>query len=90
MGIGGDWEDIEVTPRHFLSMLFGYSTALSLLLLLFAIFSPVILAALQNIPPSYASYGLSAFLCVFLFFFSQLILGTLLGVYFLADKIHRR
>lgn len=90
MGDGGDWEDIEVTPRHFLSMLFGYSTALSLLLLMLAIFSPLILAAFQKVLPGYASYGLSAFLCVFFFLFSQLILGTLLGVYFLADKIHRK
>lgn len=90
MGDGGDWEDIEVTPRHFLSMLFGYSTALSLLLLLLAIFSPLALSALQKIPSGYASYGLSAFLCVFLLLFSQLVLGTLLGVYFLADKIHRK
>lgn len=90
MGDGGDWEDIEVTPRHFLSMLFGYSTALSLLLLLLAIFSSLILAAFQKVLSGYASYGLSAFLCIFFFLFSQLILSTLLGVYFLADKIHRK
>lgn len=89
IGSGGDWEDIEVTPRHFLSMLFGYSTALSLLLLLLAIFSPLVLAALQKLPACYVGYGLSVFLCGFLFMFSQLVLGTLLGVYFLADKIHR-
>lgn len=90
IGGGGDWEDIELTPRHFLSMLFGYSTALSLLLLLLAIFSPLVLAAFQKILLGCARYGLSAFLFVFLFLFSQLVLGTLLGVYFLADKIHRK
>lgn len=89
-GDGGDWTDIEVTPRHFLSLLFGYSTALSLLLLLLAIFSPLTLLAFKSVLPDYTDFGISVFLCAFLVLFSQLILGTLLGVYFLADKIHRR
>ncbi len=90
MGDGGDWEDIEVTPRHFLSMLFGYSTALSLFLLLLAIFSPLAISAFQKVLQGYVNYLLTVSLCMFLFLFAQLILGTLLGVYFLADKIHRK
>lgn len=40
IGKGGDWEFIDVTPRHFLSLLFGYCTATSILLLTISIFLP--------------------------------------------------
>lgn len=89
IGKGGDWEERELTPRHFLSLLFGYCTSLSLFLLLVSIFSPFILQLFQSISEEYADCFLSALFIVFSILLSQLVLCTLLGVYYLADKIHR-
>jgi hypothetical protein len=89
IGSGGSWENIDVTPRHFLSLLFGYSTAISIFLVIFSIFSPILSPALiaAMTDPEWVFKG---FLAVFLFLFSQVMLGTLLGVYFLADQLHRK
>lgn len=89
IGDGGDWENIDVTPRHFLSLLFGYCTSLSILLLLVSIFAPFIAKLTEIASCDWAPFLLSTVFVVFAFLLSQLILGTLLGVYFLADRIHR-
>jgi hypothetical protein len=90
IGDGGDWENIDVTPRHFLSLLFGYCTSLSLLLLLVSIFAPFIAKLVETAFSNWVEFLLSAVFMVFAVLLSQLILGTLLGVYFLADRIHRK
>lgn len=90
IGDGGDWENIDITPRHFLSLLFGYCTSLSILLLFASIFAPFIAKLAEFAPCDWASFLLSIVFVVFVFLLSQLILGTLLGVYYLADRIHRR
>lgn len=89
IGDGGDWENIDVTPRHFLSLLFGYCTSLSIFLLLVSIFAPFIAKLVEIASCGWASFFLSTVFVVFAFLLSQLILGTLLGVYYLADRIHR-
>lgn len=89
IGDGGDWENIDVTPRHFLSLLFGYCTSLSILLLLVSIFAPFIAKLAETTSCNWTAFSLSAVFLVFAVLLSQLILGTLLGVYFLADRIHR-
>lgn len=89
IGEGGDWENIDVTPRHFLSLLFGYCTSLSIFLLLFSIFSPFVAKLIETAASNWASFLLSAVFSVFAVLLSQLILGTLLGVYYLADRLHR-
>jgi len=89
IGDGGDWEKIDVTPRHFLSLLFGYCTALSMFLLTLSIFSPLFLTGVKAVFGSYSDCVLGVILTVFLVLLSQLILSTMLGVYFLADRIHR-
>ena len=89
IGDGGDWENIDVTPRHFLSLLFGYCTSLSILLLLVSIFAPFIAKLAEIAFCDWASFLLSTVFVVFAFLLSQLILGTLLGVYYLSDRIHR-
>lgn len=88
VGGGGDWEVIEVTPRHFLSLLFGYCATVSLLLLAFVLFSPVVSVFLRtgvfsDIIAIFVVFG-------FLFLISQLVVSTLLGVYYLSDRLHRR
>ncbi len=89
IGDGGDWENIDVTPRHFLSLLFGYCTSLSIFLLLISIFAPFIAKLAETVSCDWAWLLLSTVFVIFAVLLSQLILGTLLGVYFLADRIHR-
>ncbi|MCE8509430.1 hypothetical protein KBY28_13340 [Ruegeria pomeroyi] len=89
IGDGGDWENIDVTPRHFLSLLFGYCTSLSIILLLVSIFAPFIAKLAEIAFCDWASFFLSTVFLVFAFLMSQLFLGTFLGVYYLADRIHR-
>lgn len=89
IGDGGDWESIDVTPRHFLSLLFGYCTSLSLFLLLVSIFAPFIEKIAETVSSNSPEFLLTGVFLVFTVLLSQLILGTLLGVYYLADRIHR-
>ncbi|MCZ4260545.1 hypothetical protein O4G76_06775 [Limimaricola sp. G21655-S1] len=91
LGAGGEWEFMNVTPRHFLSFLFGYCTAISIFLLCFSMFSsffPGVLAVITygggELP-----IGLIVLLFVFMFFLSQLLINTFLGVYYLSDRLHR-
>lgn len=89
IGDGGDWENIDITPRHFLSLLFGYCTSLSILLLLVSIFAPFVAKLVEVTSNEWLSFWLSSIFAVFTVLLSQLFLGTLLGVYYLADRIHR-
>jgi hypothetical protein len=89
IGDGGDWENIDVTPRHFLSLLFGYCTSLSIFLLLVSIFAPFIAKLAETAPCEWTSFSLALIFGIFTVLLSQLFLGTLLGVYYLADRIHR-
>ena len=88
-GERGAPEDVEITQRHFLSLLFGYCCVVSLALLLFSIAVPVF----SGVVPIASSDGLwiikSAVFFVFSFALFQVIILTLLAVYYLADKIHR-
>jgi hypothetical protein len=89
VGEMGALDSLDVTPRHFLSLLFGYCCVVALNLFLFAIFVPQIAVGLSNLIGVNSSYVGWAGLFVFLFFFYQVILATLLGIYYLSDKIHR-
>lgn len=89
-GAGGGWEWVDVTPRHFLSLLFGYCTAVSLFLLLTSIFSSFISIVVMISPSQYHDLIFSMIFLAFSFFLCQLLLCTLLGVYFLSDRIHRK
>ncbi len=89
IGDGGDWENIDVTPRHFLSLLFGYCTTLSIFLLTISVFAGLISKAAKALILDHHEVVLGGILVCFLVLLSQLILCTLLGVYYLADKIHR-
>lgn len=89
IGDGGEWEKIDVTPRHFLSLLFGYCAALSIFVLTFALFSEFVPKVFVGFLDCWKNYFLGILVIGFLFLFSQLVLATLLGIYFLADKLHR-
>lgn len=88
-GDGGDWNQIDITPRYFLSLLFGYCSVASIGLLIFTIFSNLIAKACTKIPWDLEPWALGMLLILFVFALFQLILSTLLGIYYLADRIHR-
>jgi hypothetical protein len=90
VGEMGALDAIDITPRHFLSLLFGYCCVVALTLFIFSIFIPEIAGGLANILGSYAAYFAWSGLIAFLFLFYQVILATLLGIYYLSDKIHRK
>lgn len=89
IGKRGGWEQIDVTPRHFLSLLFGYCCIVALALFIASIFSPVLAGGISALSGGYGvAVKLSGGL-VYLFFFFQMILATILGIYYLADRLHR-
>lgn len=89
IGEMGALESINVKPRHFLSLLFGYCCVVALNLFIFSIFVPQIAGGLADLLGNSALYISWLGLLVFLFFFYQVIIATLLGIYFLSDKMHR-
>lgn len=80
---------ITITRRRFLCLLFSYLTALSLILSLFCILSePARLITSSIIPSSISEAVSSFFFLAYMLFFWQLITTTLLGLYYLGEKIH--
>ena len=88
-GEGGDWVTLKVTPRHFLSLLFGYCSVVSIALLAFSIFAVVFKDIFCAILSKGEYIFFSTVFVAYFFFLCQLALSTLLGVYYLADKVHR-
>lgn len=82
-------EEVEITQRHFLSLLFGYCCVVSLALLLFSIAVPVFTGAVSIASTDGLRIIKSAAFLVYSFALFQVIILTLLAVYYLADKIHR-
>lgn len=81
----GEWRVHYPTLRHFLSMLFGYCAVVSFVLFLFTIFIPII-SIEEGLRENVLSIIiLSAFLMLFYHSFT----ATLLGMYYLSDKMHR-
>lgn len=88
-GSRGAWQEIEVSPRHFLSLLFGYCSVISLLLLMFTILAPFLSSGMVNNCGRVGEFLKMGILFVFLSFFFQVIVATLVGIYYLSDKLHR-
>ena len=76
--------------RRFLAYLFGYLALLSIALVICLLFKPVAIGALQQLPGGGASAGAKLVLVFgYQFIFWQMVLVTLLGLYYLTDRIHR-
>ena len=82
-------EPQEVTPRHFLSLLFGYCCVVSLSLFLLSVLVPILAPNVAERLGDYAEILGWIFLSLYLFLFFQIVLLTLLGIYYLSDKVHR-
>lgn len=78
-----------LTRRHFLTYLFGYLSFISIFIYILGIFfkniSPVVI--LNKIIPQYTFSFECFFIFLFLFLFSQLIILTLFGLFYLSDRL---
>lgn len=89
LGERGGWVEEALSPRRFLSLLFGYATLISFGLVLFGeLITPLALTveALFGI----SATGVDVVLGLpYLLMFSQLVILTLLAVYYLSDYLAR-
>lgn len=80
--------DEVLTRRRFLCLLFSYLVTLCFILLVGGISAPIVSRNVQYLFPSvFPSIKYSA-LFLYTFMTSQLIVITLLGLFYIADKIH--
>lgn len=85
-----DFQYTELTTRRFLSMLFGFCALSSLFLFLLGVIGISFSTQIKGlIPVDLIEYYKLAFVFFFSFAFSQLLLITVIGLYYLGDKIHR-
>lgn len=81
---------LRLTRRRFLCLMFGYMAFLSLFLYLLGMFVvPSITAIKEIIPVAVHGYARGIFVAMYFFLFSNLLITTLLGLYYMADRIHR-
>lgn len=86
-------ERVTITPRHFLSLLFGYCCVVSAGLFLVSLLAPALVdVSAMGISGSSERSSLMGrgMAGVFFFLLFQILISTMLGVYYLADKMHRR
>ncbi len=80
----------ELTRRRFLCLLFGYCSWISIHLFILGTFSKLIENDIQLlIKPEYHELIIIIFLSIYMFFFFNLMITTLLGLNYLTDRIHR-
>lgn len=83
-------EDKELTRRQFLSMMFAYLALLSLVLYFSGILLSIFASLLTHIPSVLGrSIARSSVMIVYTFGCAQLVVITLLGLYYLGDRLHR-
>ncbi|MGG2419743.1 hypothetical protein ACQV9O_26640, partial [Ralstonia pseudosolanacearum] len=87
---GSGMVPIELTRRRFLCLLFSHLTAVSIILSLSGPFlrtsAPVLKQYLDPLAASVAFYAVAG---IYLFLLFQMFFVTLLGLYYLSDKIHQ-
>lgn len=86
----GQWVDMKLSRRRFLCLLFAYLTALSIVLSLFAYYAQSVAVPSRKVFSSGAVSALSGIAFgVYIFFLFQLLVVTLWGLYYLADRMHQ-
>ncbi len=87
--VRGEFVEEELTRRRYVCLLFGYLALLGIILLLMGIILPDVLRLIVMLPwvsedaVQYAALGVFAFLA------GNLLSNTLLGLFYLSDRIHR-
>ena len=87
-GINGKTE--LLTRRRFLCLLFAYLVTLCFLLVFIGIIAPTVSANLRDLVPALFVYIKYVSLSIYIFLVSQLTVVTLLGIFFITDKIHAK
>ncbi|MDO6722386.1 hypothetical protein Q4560_03825 [Celeribacter halophilus] len=85
----GEYETLDLCPRDFISLLFAYCTTVSLFLLVVSYTTSGLIAVVEKLPVC-ASWAAFIVLFFITFLLSQLLVTTLLGVYFLSDYMVRQ
>ncbi|PPT71587.1 hypothetical protein XarbCFBP8150_08585 [Xanthomonas arboricola] len=81
---------VPLKRRRFLAYLFGYLAMLSLALVIALLFRPVAEGALLHLKVASVVYYVKlALVFIYQFIFWQMVFITLLGLYYLTDRIHR-
>ncbi|PTQ90265.1 hypothetical protein [Agitococcus lubricus] len=88
--VRGTVNEIELTRRRFLCMLFSFLTFESLILAILPLFILAIApAASKIIAEGWNTLAAITFIFVYLFTFFQMLTATMLGLYYLGDRLHQ-
>lgn len=88
--IGGEKNEIELTRRRFLTHLFAFLCFESLTVMVICMFASLVGASILGNFIDQAACGIRiGFVFVVLLIFWQMIFGTLLGLYYLGDRLYR-
>jgi hypothetical protein len=79
----GSYLMVEMTRRRFLCVLFSYLTATSIFLVIFTKFALAV-----HLPSNVLLLASWVGACVYLFVLWQMILATVLGLYYLGERLH--
>ncbi len=85
----GHFIEEELTRRRYVCLLFGYLTLLGIVLLLIGIVLPDIIRLLLIVPIFSQDIVNYVALYIFAFMTGNLLSNTLLGLFYLSDRIHR-
>ncbi len=85
----GQWRERHLTLRQFLSLLFGYCGVTAMFLFLVTLISPIISSGVAEAFGDVSGFAGVVFFAVFVFLFSHMLTATMLGLYYLADRMHR-
>ena len=90
ISIRGKIEEIDLTRRRFLCLMFSFLAAESILIVVIAFFAESALIPVKNLLPKqlYTPTSL-VFLFVFFTMFWQMIVATFWGLYYLGDRLHQ-
>lgn len=88
--VAGGFRESKLSRRRYLTLLFGYLSAISILSAVF-IFIVRLVYAVNIFAVSAIIYSSVYYVIAFVFFFVfwQMIMVTLFGIYYLADRMHR-
>lgn len=88
--VTGGQRESKLSRRRYLTLLFGYLSAISIMSAVF-IFIVRLVYAVKIVSVSAAIYNSVYYVVAFIFFFIfwQMIMVTLFGIYYLADRMHR-
>lgn len=88
--VEGGFRESRLSRRRYLTLMFGYLSAISILSAVF-IFIVRLVYSVDIFAVSATIYNIVYYVITFLFFFIfwQMILVTLFGIYYLADRMHR-